>query len=190
MKEVHDRRYYRTKRVIRETFEDLIKKKPIDKITVTDLMERADLDRRTFYNHYGSVFDIAEEINREALEHFKEEISRIEVNETDTFFSLLSKIMLENFEYYKAVLTGTDSYQLAVDCKEILKAGIWQFYYESSGLPEDEFDYYAEYIASGVTWEYIYWLRKEDDLDVGWITEMVKRSVLKSAAIIPNGETA
>lgn len=39
-----------------------------EKITVTALAERADIDRKTFYLHYGSISDLMAEIQGEILE--------------------------------------------------------------------------------------------------------------------------
>ena len=57
-----DRRQVRTKRRIRDAFMELISEKPMEKLTIKELAERADIDRKTFYLHYQSVEDLANEI--------------------------------------------------------------------------------------------------------------------------------
>ena len=49
-----DRRQVRTKRRIRDAFMELIMEKPMEKLTIKELAERADIDRKTFYLHYDS----------------------------------------------------------------------------------------------------------------------------------------
>ena len=39
----------RTQTIITETFIDLLTQKPLDKITVKDIIEKADINRNTFY---------------------------------------------------------------------------------------------------------------------------------------------
>ena len=39
----------RTQTIITETFIDLLTQKPLDKITVKDIIEKADISRNTFY---------------------------------------------------------------------------------------------------------------------------------------------
>ena len=63
-----DRRHARTERRIREAFTELVMEKNVDKITIKELAERADIDRKTFYLHYSSVWDVLEEIQGEILE--------------------------------------------------------------------------------------------------------------------------
>ena len=42
----------RTQTIITETFIDLLTQKPLDKITVKDIIEKADINRNTFYYYY------------------------------------------------------------------------------------------------------------------------------------------
>lgn len=63
-----DRRRPATKRRIREALAELLEESAFEKITVTALAERADIDRKTFYLHYGSISDLMAEIQGEILE--------------------------------------------------------------------------------------------------------------------------
>ena len=48
----------RSRRLINDALAELIKEKPLDKITVTDVVKRADLNRGTFYAHYTDIQDV------------------------------------------------------------------------------------------------------------------------------------
>ena len=50
-----DRRVRRTKRAIRNAFAELLSEKPYEEITVTDITELADINRKTFYNYYAGA---------------------------------------------------------------------------------------------------------------------------------------
>ena len=46
----------KTRNLIRDTFAELLyEKKNINKITVTELVQRADINRSTFYSHYDAA---------------------------------------------------------------------------------------------------------------------------------------
>lgn len=66
-----DRREYRSsirsRRMIREAFLELLEEKEFGKITVTDITNRADLNRSTFYAHYPDVQGVVEEIQDEII---------------------------------------------------------------------------------------------------------------------------
>ena len=45
----------RSRKLIKESFIELLLEKPFDKITVTDIVSRADINRGTFYAHYSDI---------------------------------------------------------------------------------------------------------------------------------------
>lgn len=58
----------RSKRLIREAFIALIEEKNFAKVTVTDIVKRADINRGTFYAHYSDTRAIAQEMQEEVIE--------------------------------------------------------------------------------------------------------------------------
>lgn len=48
----------RSRRLINEALADLLQEKTLDKITVTELVNRADINRGTFYAHYADIPDV------------------------------------------------------------------------------------------------------------------------------------
>lgn len=62
----------RSKRLIREAYMELLKEKPLEKITVTDIVKRADINRGTFYAHYADTQAVLEQIENEIIERMKE----------------------------------------------------------------------------------------------------------------------
>ena len=68
----------RSRRLIRQAFEALIQEREFSKITVTDIVERADLNRSTFYAHYPDIFGIVEEMQDEIMHRHMQIFSNIE----------------------------------------------------------------------------------------------------------------
>ena len=60
-----DRRIRKTKQRLRQSLTELLAQKPLSKITVQELTERADVNRGTFYSHYKDISDMKEQIERE-----------------------------------------------------------------------------------------------------------------------------
>ena len=50
----NDRRFKKNKKEIRRAFIDLVIEKGYDKLTISEITERADINRMTFYSHYES----------------------------------------------------------------------------------------------------------------------------------------
>lgn len=83
-----------TKELIRKEFIELLNKKPIHNLTVTELARKCDIERKTFYYHYENLTELVKEI-------FQEELSMVveEFNETlswEDSFILAAKFILEN----------------------------------------------------------------------------------------------
>lgn len=83
-----------TKELIRNEFIELLNKKPIHNLTVTELARKCDIERKTFYYHYENLTELIKEI-------FQEELSMVveEFNETlswEDSFILAAKFILDN----------------------------------------------------------------------------------------------
>lgn len=63
-----DLRIQRTKAAVKEAFLELRSKKPIEKITVTELSKLAGINKATFYLHYTDIYKLSDEIEDEMIE--------------------------------------------------------------------------------------------------------------------------
>ena len=57
-KERHDRRIQRTRKVLQDALVELILEKGFDRVTVQDVIERANVGRSTFYSHFKDTEDL------------------------------------------------------------------------------------------------------------------------------------
>lgn len=60
-----------TKMVLREALLSLMEDRPINKITVTDICEKADINRGTFYTHYTDHYDLLAQIEGELFDEVR-----------------------------------------------------------------------------------------------------------------------
>lgn len=70
--EKRDLRYSRTDRLLSEALLELLKVKPVEKITIKDLTDRAAINRCTFYRHYQDIYDLLEQLEDEIMDHVLE----------------------------------------------------------------------------------------------------------------------
>ena len=70
IKEKPDRRVKRTRQAIRDALIALIRDKGFEAVTVQEIVERADVNRSTFYFHFQDKYDLLEQSNREMLDAF------------------------------------------------------------------------------------------------------------------------
>ena len=67
-----DRRVRRTKAMLRAALTELLKTKPVNEISVTELTRKADVNRGTFYGHYKDIFDMVEQLENEMFQEFND----------------------------------------------------------------------------------------------------------------------
>ena len=63
-----DMRVVKTRRAIRNALIELAEEKEVDKITVKELCERAEISKPAFYSHYGNIYDVVDEIENEVVQ--------------------------------------------------------------------------------------------------------------------------
>ena len=69
-----DLRVRRTLKAIRKAFYELVLEKSYSDISITELTERAEINRKTFYLHYSSLDDLIHEVEQETVEHILKNI--------------------------------------------------------------------------------------------------------------------
>ncbi len=102
----------RTKRWIKRAFTELLaEKKSIDKITINELAERADVTKATFYYHYADIYAVAEEFENELIEKLNEILEEIDRKKPNDYSAYLQKgldFIKENEEDYKLAANASD----------------------------------------------------------------------------------
>lgn len=63
-----DRRVKKTKKAIQDALMTLMDKKNISDITIIELTKEADVNRKTFYNHYSDIYQVMDEIENNLVE--------------------------------------------------------------------------------------------------------------------------
>ena len=71
-----DRRVNRTKRQIKKALINLLSKKDLSRITVSEITELADIGRGTFYTHYQDIYDLYHSLINELAKDLLDIFSR------------------------------------------------------------------------------------------------------------------
>ena len=91
-----------TKMLLRESLIDLMHKKSVNKITIKEICEQAQLNRSTFYLHYADQFALLDDIKQEMIEKTKEFLDNIDskIDSISYIITLLDYIK-ENGDIFK-----------------------------------------------------------------------------------------
>lgn len=168
----------RSRRMIREAFVDLLHKKPVEKITATDIINRSGLNRSTFYAHYPDVKGIIDEITGEIFEMFRQMLSEMDfsrfMNDPEPNLKKVVAFLDENKDLYR--LLGKSDMSLIY--LEQMKKMLIQQVLETPNLPtmghsQISVDIRIHMLLSGVIDAYRDWLSGEIDCTLEALTSEV-----------------
>ncbi|MGM9948524.1 MAG: TetR/AcrR family transcriptional regulator [Lysinibacillus sp.] len=74
----------KTKRLIQESFMQMLKDKSFETITIGDITETAKINRGTFYLHYQDKFDLLNQIEQQLFEDLGNHIDQLQAHSTST----------------------------------------------------------------------------------------------------------
>jgi AcrR family transcriptional regulator len=84
-----DRRIVRTRRMIDEAMMTLLEEKPFNEINVTELCEKADINRNTFYAHYEKPLDVLKHLENKMMDQIADALLNTDLSE-----SVIEKVLM------------------------------------------------------------------------------------------------
>ena len=102
----------RSRKLINEALADLLTEKPLDKITVTDVVRRADINRGTFYAHYKDIPDVVDHLIQQTFSVIRDAMiaqSTTDVNIEHTLLTTIQSILEEDLSFCRKILNSSAS---------------------------------------------------------------------------------
>ena len=108
-----DRRQKKTRNAIFVAFTDLLKEEPYSKITVQQIIDKADIGRTTFYSHFETKDDLLNAFCTDIFDHvFSDELEKERTHDFSRVHDIKSQIthilyhLQEHFDYLPGMLSG------------------------------------------------------------------------------------
>ena len=98
-----DARVRYTRKIIQDTFLNLLKEKPVTKITVKEVCDKAEINRGTFYKHYQDCYDLLDKIEEEGLHEFEKMLASIEASGTQAALTAILNTLRNNSQLIQAL---------------------------------------------------------------------------------------
>lgn len=170
----------RSRRMIRDAYTQLLKEKDLSKITVTDIIKHADLNRATFYAHYPDVRGVTEEIENEIIAKMLDVLE--EFRYTNFFRNpaplllKLSRYLEEDVDFYRTLIRANGSEIFM----EKLKKMFTDYMVNDSDIPDDMrhskmIRLRICYFAGGIVNLYKQWFRGDLDCTLNDIAMEVSK---------------
>ena len=179
-----------SKMLFKNALMDLLKEKgSINKVSVRELCDRAELNRSTFYAHYQEPNDLLMEIETELLDATEEHLKKIGAeNEIGAHKYILSflQYIRQNDKPFRALLIDSTDPEFR---SRFMQQSIIQFVENLRiVLPKELEQYIFSYILNGSTGIIIQWIRSDYAADENEIVNLLF-SINSSALVNLNLET-
>lgn len=108
----------RSKTLIKEALLSLMIEKPFEKISISDIVRRADVNRGTFYAHYSNTSDVLKSISSSVVDEIALLISPYDpgrvLESPENFLTQITLFLLRDPQYY-AKLLQSDKFHDVLD---------------------------------------------------------------------------
>ena len=161
-----DKRLVRTKKAIIAALIELLTEKDLSEITVTELTERAEINRKTFYLHYDRIENIIADFGEDVLTYtervLREHVEKNGSIDVSVQFGAINSAITENLEFFR-MFVRSGAYHIFISTQirseyiKSLRATIAMYF--RGGVLLSPF--VMEFIVSGVTAMYIRWLETD-----------------------------
>ncbi len=151
----------KTRNLIKKTFAELInEKKQLNKITVTELVKRAQLTRSTFYTHYDNIYEVAKDYQMQTIELLcSEDLKLYSKQDIINYFENIIQCLKDNEQTYKLLLSANESLIFLEKLKNIAIQKIYD------ALKDEYIDKYLElnisFLINGILTEILKYFRNE-----------------------------
>lgn len=130
-------------------------KKELQKISVSELVKRAGINRGTFYCHYDDIYSVAEEYEKELINKFFMKTPLTDVKNVEAFIDSFFGHMKENHENYKMLCNSNDFFFTAKKLSMLGSEKMLDMCLKSPSLKnKDYMETEINVSIQGLLWEY------------------------------------
>lgn len=150
----------KTKESIRTAFAEMVKEKQdLNKITVTELVRRANINRSTFYLHYNDIYDIVSELEHSLMSSILEKNPRSR-EELFQFLDDLLELIRTNEDLYRQILSSDSPIYFLRKLRRQIADKIIAVP-DISHSPEKWFPMKVEVFVDGICEQVVYYFRDQ-----------------------------
>lgn len=180
-----DRRVERTRSAIINAFKEMIIEKDFKQITIKELAERADINRKTFYLHYESMeeilFDLSIELSDQIFESLNDrDFFNPDCYDINILVECIDGIINSNYELTRKIISS-DSYRFfSRNIRDLVKDSFIRKIRGKIKVNEYIMNLVSDYVASGFAKVLKDWFEDPGELSSHDISQLV-------SALIYNG---
>lgn len=155
MNKKSNQRYLETERKIQECLIELLNKKDIDEITVSEICKKVQINRSTFYAHYLDLYDLLDKLQKYMNTSLINRYNKSELDErfflSEKFFIPFLEYIRNNQSFYKACLKRRNKFPIEEGFEGLWNIVVKPICINRGIVSEEEMMYYFVYFQAGMT---------------------------------------
>ena len=172
-----------TKERIRDAFFELYEMKKIERISIKEITDKAQLNRGTFYVYYKDIYDLLEKTEDELIGELVDKLKGVIVmilREEDIEAFLPPMDFYQRYSRFLRVLIGPNGDPHFIHkIKLIVKKTLRELFRKENIAEIDNMEYLMEYVASAQIGIISYWMVENNmSLPVNRLGDMIKKITL------------
>ena len=172
-----DRRVLKTKRAIRNAFAKLMVEKDINDITVMELSETADINRKTFYNYYSGVYQVVEDIENDIISSYERLLGDVQFRESMNapyqLFERFSQLINMDPEFFGYLLTMNGNIALITRIMTLIKDKTREKMTSQLAIEDYKADIMIDFVLSGMLSVYQHWFSSDRSVPPEEVTQTI-----------------
>lgn len=156
-----DPRTKKTKRAIRNAFAKLLSEHDINDITVRDIAELAEINRKTFYRYYCGIYQVVDEIEDEIIIAFESVLGdvdfRRDMKDPYRIFERLTTVINTDLDFYGHLLSMRGNGNLVSKVVSLLKTKTKETMLKQIDLDDRIAEVIVDFVFSGMLSVYQQW---------------------------------
>lgn len=172
-----DRRIAKTKKAIYRAFAELLSEKNINDITIKDIADKADINRKTFYNYYNGIYDLTGEIENSIIDSFEQVLRNTNINELlhnpYSMFEALTRIINSNLDFYQHLISIESNSNLVSKLFKSLKTRAKEVISQYTFLDDATLDIVLDFVVSGMFTVFQHWFNSSREHSIDDLAKIV-----------------
>lgn len=175
----------KTKQLIKDTFAELLhEKRNISKISVTELVKCANINRSTFYSHYDDIWQVAEDIKAETMKAFFENKTISSLKDIEPFFDEIYCYIKKNDGLFRLIFISDEVAGFVRRLGRICKDRIYDAFLNDPAVTnKDLLELEISTFSDGMAMQFIRYYQNDFDVSLEniitfakiWSREMIRR---------------
>lgn len=159
-----------TKRKLVSAFWELYSYKPIEKITIAEICQKAGYHRATFYVYFENIYEVLKYVEQELLDEMDNAIDIVPTEIVQNGFPHIAQRMItyvrKNQKYVMVLLGEQGDPAFAIAVKALIRQKLEK---TLSDLPPEQFikiSYNIEFIQSAILGSLYFWFKNGQDISL------------------------